>query len=412
MLIEFGNHNDLRDGNDERPKVTQLFIPEFDDGSNHPDGKPTGGYTHEPGLSVKEFVDHVQGAILNRQRIFNLPEHEILLAATQEAWRYHASPQGGLTYIGGDSALRPAWVKVTSHEQLHGSTGDMNAHDDDACQDVENFLRDYYELPDSAEKPADVEDRYWTRYGAPGEQRPAPTGGEMLFTNDGRNQQALNYGGGQVGSTGTGTAAGATSLTTNQTYTTNQWTGYRVYAMQTATGPLVWGNIISNTNAAGASVLTVDRWYVAATPGGAAATTPSAGFYYMIADGGMASAWFVGMTITNITPAATDHTMSGEYIVGSPTGVTSSAGYLRKIAPFAITQGTSPLTFTLTPVFTGVVSQDIFPQTFYAIGVFTSMLSTFGGTNGPMKFETSLNASATVAAAGDQITVTETVTGS
>jgi hypothetical protein len=64
---------------------------------------------------------------------------------------------------------------------------------------------------------------------------------------------------------------------------------------------------------------------------------------------------------------------------------------------------------TLTPVYTANGS-DTFPSTFFAIGVGCSMVVPFPSIC--MKFETSLNASATINASGDQITVTETITGS
>src|SRR5579872_4478265 len=119
MLIEFGNHalHPSLTGLDDRPKITSLHVPEYDDGSNHPDGTPTGGYTHKPGLAVDEFKAHLEdvGGFATikglPQRVMfegqpmpitRLPDHELLLAAV------HAFPEHG--------GLAPAWVKATPHE--------------------------------------------------------------------------------------------------------------------------------------------------------------------------------------------------------------------------------------------------------------------------------------------------------
>lgn len=373
MLVEFGNEA-ARNGIDDRPKVTVVHVPEGD-----------GGYSHKVGgISVDDFRMHRQEAADYNNGVTHLPDHEALLSIVA-AWPSQSSG-------------KPSWVSVTPDENTP----------EGVAEDVEKFLSDHYYC--SQGKPEDVEFTHWTRFGAPGQLAPEPKLPDItnLYTNAGRVISNVNDGGGQVGITGTGTAATATTFTTNQTLVTNAWAGYRVYAMAASTGPLVWGNVLSNNNTASASVLTVDRWYTPGTPGGSAAATPASGYYFVLADGGTTSNWFVGLTITNITPGATDTALSGEYVVGTPSGVAAGAGFLRKIAPYAQTLGTSPRSITLTPVFTGVVTVDIYPQTFYAIGVFNSMVAGSGG----MKFETSLNASATVAAAGDNITVTETVTGS
>lgn len=386
MLIELGNHAALR-GIDDRPKVTRIYIPEFDDGSDHPEGRRLGGYTHEPGaITVDEFRAHRAEAMDLHNGITRLPDHEALLSIVA-AWPTQAYDA-------------PAWVKVSATHDHEGS------HPQKSLDDVEVFLRDFYRIPDKAAKPPvdELEARYWTRFGAPGQGQPDPSLPDVtnLFLNSGRVIANVNDGGGQTGLTGTGTAATATTFTTNLTLTTNAWAGYRIYAMQTATGPLVYGNVLSNTNAAGASVVTVDRWYSAATPGGSAPAAPSAGFYFMLADGGVTSAWFVGLTTTNITPAATDTALAGEYTV-------AAGGMYRKIAPYAQTSGVATRSLTLTPVFTANGS-DTFPSTFYAIGVGVSAVVPY---TGPMfKFETPLNASATTNVSGDQVTVTETIQGS
>lgn len=377
MLVELGN-TAAPNGLDDRPKVTTIQIPEFD-------ASGAGGYTHTPGaISVPDFKAHRQEAADFRSGITRLPDSEILLACVN-AWS-------------SQSAAAPAWVSVRSHQEL---TGEAIGHAPQVAADVQGFLREFYGLAADAGKPADLEFTHWTRFGQPGQGEPIADPRpdvQMLYTDAGRVISNINDGGGQVGFTAAATASSATSLTdSGAAWTTNQWAGYRVYA-QSSTSNMVWANVLSNT----ATVLTVDRWYAAATPGGSAGSTPSSTSPFLIADGGSVSSWFVGLTSTNITPAHGDTSMSGEI-------TTASSGLLRKIAPYAQTSGVASRSITLTPVYTAT-SSDTFPTTVYAIGVFVSMV--VSSTPLCMKFETSLNASATINAIGDQITVTETITGS
>lgn len=372
ILVELGNHDRLN-AIDDKPAITYLTIPTGD-----------GGLTLAPGLDASDFRTHVAAAFLSDGPT-RLPDHEALLAlcSPSGAWSGHA--KRGST---------PKWVSATAN--------DDDGNDDPAtAAEVVRFARDFWQT-DARPSEAVIEEMYWRNVGLkslpPGVGISAALKPEMLFTNVGRVLWANSLGGGQVGATGAGTAATSTSLTTASTYTTNQWAGYRVYVYSTTGTLIVWGNISSNTNAASASVLTVDRWYSAATPGGSAATTPTTPWGFIIADGGSVSAWFVGVTTTNITPAATDTSLSGE---------ATTNGMGRKIAPFALTSGTSPASYTLTPVFTFTGSG---ATTFYAIGVFNSMV--VGDATDTMMFETSLNASFTVTTSGDQATITETVSGS
>jgi hypothetical protein len=375
MIVEFGNHAS-RSG-DDRPKVTTVHVPEADEHG-------LGGYSHKVGtLSVDDFKTHRQESNDFRDGITRLPDHEALLSITA-AWPAHAT-------------ARPEWVNVIPTDLTP----------DGHSEDIQKFLQNFYKI--DKVKPDNVEELYHTKFGPPGE---GPQPGEVVlpkidnagvFTNDGRTQQAVNYGGGQVGAIGAGTAATSTSLTTNLTLVTNAWAGYRVYCYSTTSNNIVWANVISNTNAAGASVLTVDRWYVAATPGGTAGTTPTTPWAFILADGGSTSAWFVGLTVTSVAGAATDHALSGEYVV-------ASGGMIRRIAPYSLTSGTSPMSFTLTPVFTVNASDSGLPLTFLSYGVFNSMV--VGDTTLAMKFEGLMNASATVSAVSDQLTLTETISGS
>lgn len=366
MIIELGNptpHRALSDA----PSVTTFHIPEAD-------ATGLGGYSLAPGMTVQAFKDHVQDANNYNAGITHLPDHEILLALTE-----------GFKSQG----RRPSWAKATAHELTP----------DGHVAEIERFLSEYFEVP--ATKPEDVEYTHWTRFGAPGSDGRSPLIPDVqaLFLDDGRTQQAVNYAGGQVGITGLGTAAGATTFTTDKTLVTNAWAGYRIYAADTTNHQVVWGNVISNNNTGSASVVTIDRWYNANTPGGAAATTPAAGFEYILADGGNVSAWFVGLSATS-SAAHGDHSLTGEI-------TTAGGGLIRKIAPYALTSGTSPGSATLTPVFTANGS-DSLPVTVAAAGAFNSMV--VANTTLSMKFSTALNASATFALSGDNMTCTWTET--
>ena len=372
MQVQLGNHS-AKNAVDEHPSVTVIHIPDSDE-------QGLGGHTHEPGLTPKEFREHWTDAQMFRDGITHLPEHEALLSI-QAAWGAHSHES-------------PAWVRVTPN--LDGSPNLVKAREHQAS-DIENFLRDFYQI--SNDPPDDIEGRYHTQFGAPGDYPPVgPPPITNLFLNDGRVQQANNYGGGQVGTTGQATSSAATTLTNSgAAWTVNQWAGYRVYASVSASA-MVWGNVLSNTSTA----LTVDRWYAPATPGGSAGSTPSGTAAYLIADGGVVSAWFMGLTATNITPGATDHALSGEYTV-------AGGGLVRKICPYALTSGTSPMTMTLTPVFTAN-GTDTLPQTFYAISLGVSMV--VAATTLIQKFEASLSAPQTISASGDQLTVTSSISGS
>lgn len=354
------------------PATTALTIPEGDGGYSLelPDG-----FEEYSDSDVHSLVAEAALHLAQHPDITQLPGLEPLLVAAHPGggcWNHHSEDT-------------PSWV-----------WSDNGAY--------EKLLSSYYGCP--AGVPDDLEDTHWTRFGAPGVGawglKP-----QAILTDDGRTLWAQSLGGGQVGAVGAGTTAGVTSLTTASTFTTNQWAGYRVYVYSTIGTLLVWGNVKSNTNAAGASVLNVDRWYNAATPGGAAAATPTTPWSFIIADGGCTSAWFVGLSTTvgvgGTAPAHGDHSLAGE-ITAQP------AGLLRKIAPFALTSGVSPASYTLTPVYTVGGGDTSLPTTVIGFAVFNSMVA--ADTTLSMMFETALNAAFTVNLAGDQATLTETVTGS
>jgi hypothetical protein len=399
LLVELGNPNPVIAGPDERPKVTTINIHEFDDAhierlGHHP-------YGHDPELTVDQFKTHQIDALNYNQGITHLPGNEALLAIVA-AW-----PARG--------AGRPAWIKVSDHHQP-GLTPDGKA------SGLEQFLSDFYEVPtlndfyggcsdDEAHVHKELD--HWTRHGAPGEYGSTPLPDlKNVYMVDGRIMNNNNDGGDALQSVmnGTGTAATATTLTTGQTLVTNATLGHRVYVYTTSGTVFVWGNCISNTNAASASVITVDQWYAPLTPGGSAGATPGTPWSWVLVDGGMVSTWFAALATGANSPVNTDHTLATNGNVEYPT---AAGGLYRKICPTATDVSATARTVTLVPVWTATGSDTGLPRTFTVIGFFASMVPGFGGAGGPMKFETTLTpSSAVISASGDQLTVTETISGS
>src|SRR4029079_11693273 len=126
-------------------------------------------------------------------------------------------------------------------------------------------------------------------------------------------------GSGVAGAKGTAPATSATSLTdSGASWGTTQFIGSLVVA-NPASGGLVYANVLSHTG----TVLTVDRWYDATTPGGAAGTTPGNNQYVIIP--GSAPAMFMGLTATATAVASGDTVLPSEITTGG-------GGLIRKIA--------------------------------------------------------------------------------
>lgn len=205
-----------------------------------------------------------------------------------------------------------------------------------------------------------------------------------MKVNSGQDLQAGALGGDIAGDTGTSTGVTATTLTdTGKAWTTNAWAGHMVWSGS------VYGVVLSNT----ATVLTVDRWYVPATPGGTAGSTPATGVYVIAP--GQAPAWYMALTANATAPSATDTTLTAEI-------TTAGGGLIRKLATYAHTAGAN--TYTLTATFTANGS-DSLPVTVAKMGLFNSLTVA-----GRMAFETLLSATATLTASGDPVTVTDSVT--
>jgi hypothetical protein len=377
MLVELGNVNPQlvtasgvqlqRPGNGA--VITYAHIPDPHVDRNNQQL----AYGFDDSLDAQSFRVHIMDSLLDRDGITQHPENEAAVALLH--------PRDGLYAAHGKDKPSFVWSDNESYAKFVGS---------------------YYNIPwfTGDDRPMNYVGDYWRRVGkrllAPGVSVVAGDSPQNLVTNAGRLLWDDTLGGGQVGATGAGSAATATTLTTASTYTLNQWAGYRVYCYSTTGTLIVWGNVISNTSGAN-SVLTIDQWYVAATPGGSAATTPTTPWAFIIADGGSTSAWFQGISSTNITPSASDTSMTGEQ---------TSNGLARKITAFAITSATTPTTFTWTTTYTYSTSGSL---TIYAAAQFVSNVKS--DVTDTMVTEDLLSSSATVAASGDQITVTSTETG-
>jgi hypothetical protein len=192
------------------------------------------------------------------------------------------------------------------------------------------------------------------------------------------------------GAKGTATASSATSLTDGgASWGTTAFVGCVVVAAL-ASGGLVYANILSHTG----TVLTVDRWYDPTTPGGAAGTTPSATGLYAILPFSP-SAQFMGLTADATAVGASDSTLPSEI-------TTVGGGLIRKQATLAHTASAS--TGTAAAVFTAN-GTDSLPVTVAKMGLSPGILSTVKNL-----LQTLLNATATITASGDQVTVTDTIT--
>lgn len=208
----------------------------------------------------------------------------------------------------------------------------------------------------------------------------------MAKVNVGQDKQArLLAGTGTVaGYAGTATATSATSLTATGTpWSVNAHSGRLVFAANR------FAVIISNTS----SVLTIDQWLDPATPTGAAASTPSGTSTFIIF--GEAPVFYMALTANGSAPAGGDTALTGEI---------TTAGLKRQAAAYAHT--TSATTYTLTGSYTAQSGDVGSPVTVAKIGTF----DTLTGATGIMLHETLLSATATLSAAGDQLTVTQTVT--
>ena len=358
MLVQFGNTAPLEDGVPQERDAPCVTYANLHD------------YKFQPGAnSVGDVKMHLADAIVTRQGVTHLPGQEALIAVVH--------PTDGI--VAKHTNGKPSWIWSDS-------------------PDLAKFLGEYYGCPVGI--PEGVEDTHHTMSGPPGVVPGAGVDPQMNITQNGRDIVARALGGGVVGRAGVSTTGpGATTYTLDGVGapgSTTAYTGQRIIAGSTAVG-CVWGNVISNTNAA-PPVLTVDRWYNPATPGGAAATTPVAGPWAVI--DGAGPAWFVGLS------ASTSALASPSTNTSLPSEITTGGGGLiRQIAPFAHTA--SLATWTLTPVYTANGS-DSLPVTIGSYGTFNSAV--VGDTTQTMLHNGLLGTTATLSLSGDALTLTITVT--
>lgn len=233
----------------------------------------------------------------------------------------------------------------------------------------------------------------------------------MGLSNDGKDLVARGVGGDTTGKSGTTTSA---PTATTATDTGGAFTASTAGPQNTNTGPhqgglvghivvmaTAYGVIISNTT----TVLTIDMWHTFATPD-TAATTPSTGAYYITP--GQAPAAYTGISVATRAFNAADQTLTNDGAAISELFFTGG-GLKRKLATWAHTTATN--TFTLTTTWTANGS-DTLPQAVAKWGAFAAEVTVAPtlATSGPMLFNTNLTATATLAAVGDNVTITDTTT--
>ena len=211
-----------------------------------------------------------------------------------------------------------------------------------------------------------------------------------MLVNSGRDLWAAAMGG-QVITTYTGTNSTAATATTFTTDGVN--IPANSVAGQVVVRGAVYGVILSNTSAAN-SVLTIDKWYTVTDPGGAAAATPAVGVWAILP--GAQPAFWMAITATATAPALSDTVLTGEI-------ATAGGGLVRAITAWAHTAGTN--TYTLSKTYTANGS-DTLPVTIAQMGVFNA------ANNGRLTFRTLVSPTATLSASGDNVAITDTITGS
>jgi hypothetical protein len=355
MLVEIGH-----DGTGQGPAVT---------------------YAHIPDEAYPLATEAIQAAgdialhLARNPQVTHLPGLEPFLAISHS--------QG---VIAAHGITEPRWVRSSSPE-------------------LAALLAEFHGVP--AEAPADLEDTHWTQHGStsypPGAIPDPAAEVTALLTNAGRDTWAANLWSSLgtatvVGQVGTATATTATSLTGGTespggSHAANDAAGQILVALATGS----YGIVVSNTSGT-APVYTIDQWYKPGTPGGTAAATPGSASGYALLPGGP-PAIFMGITNNSTAPAMTDVVLASEITVG-----TGDTGLIRKVGVTAHTAGAS--TSTLTAVFTASGVGSGLPVTVNKIAVGASIVATYKNT-----LQTPITA-ATLNVAGDQLTITDTITGS
>jgi hypothetical protein len=197
-------------------------------------------------------------------------------------------------------------------------------------------------------------------------------------------QSHLMSGSFNIGESGTATACDATSITNaGATFPTanNGYKGHFVVASSDA-GSTAYGIVLSNTG----TVLTIDKWYVAASPSGAAATTPDATAKYMILPG-QGPAWWITLGETSAGSAASDTSVPNEIV----------ADGLQRAVWTTYTHTSGSTSFLVSKVFSATGSHTVYRAALLG-----------GASGGAMPFESDLSATA-VMISGDTLTINTTV---
>lgn len=208
-----------------------------------------------------------------------------------------------------------------------------------------------------------------------------------------------------TGVSGAATATSATSLTNSGaafptgTGLSGAATGLAGHIVVATGTNIAYGVIVSNT----ATVLTIDQWYNPASATGAAQTTPAATTPYIILPNMGAANW-VGLSTSSAAPAATDvlRTADGLFADGTSSGVATEQnanGLTRVFLQPTSTAG--GYVFTNTWTYTGSTS----------VTINKAVCCNSKAVAGSLLFlETLISAAATVAANGDTIQLTWTIT--
>ena len=205
---------------------------------------------------------------------------------------------------------------------------------------------------------------------------------QALKVNSGNDFQALVMGGEEVGETGTATAVAAASLTNTGAAFPTTGDGYAGHHVVMGAAYAV---ILSNTG----TVLTLDKWYAPATPGGAAAATPALGAY-VILPGGQPAFW-MAITENAVAPAAADTVLTGELTLST---------LARAVATYGHTTGAA--SYTLSKQFQ---NPDATARVINKMGNFNSGPAV----GGRLVFETLVPSPPTLASASDTVTLTDTI---
>jgi hypothetical protein len=152
-----------------------------------------------------------------------------------------------------------------------------------------------------------------------------------------------------------------------------------------------YGNIISHTG----TVLTIDQWYDPTSSTGASGSTPGATTAYVILPGALPSA-YMGITANASAVGSGDTTLPGEI-------TTVGGGLIRKRATITRSAGASTGTVAATYTANG---SDSLSVVIAKMGISPSIKSTVN-----QLLQTLLSSTATLTASGDQVAITDTITG-